>query len=61
MRTYSNFNHIFQVTIYDMGKRKSTAGEDKTPSKDKMDVDGEDSGSDDDVRWDASTLLEYER
>ena len=29
-----------------MSKRKST-GADKTPSKDKMDVDGEDSGSDD--------------
>jgi hypothetical protein len=29
-----------------MGKRKST-GEDKAPSKDKMDVDGEDSGSGD--------------
>jgi hypothetical protein len=46
---------------YAMGKRKSTAGEDKTPSKDKMDVDGEDSGSDDYVRWSASSPCEYER
>ncbi|USW57020.1 Putative BCP1 family protein [Septoria linicola] len=31
-----------------MGKRK-TIGDDKQPSKDKMDIDGEDSGSDDEV------------
>jgi hypothetical protein len=34
------------VTFATMSKRKST-GDNKIPSKDKMDVDGEDSGSDD--------------
>lgn len=33
-----------------MGKRKAN-GDDNQPTKDKMEIDGEDSGTDDDVRW----------